>query len=80
MSAPIEIPEFERRRRNKVIGFIITEASAVGVMLLSGVFALSFRLPDPTLILSLNILTVAAAVAAAAIPIIFFALTPTLPR
>jgi hypothetical protein len=69
-----------RRRRSKVIGFIIAEASAIGVLLLSGTFALSLRLADPALVLSMNIVTVAAAVAVAMIPIIFFAIAPTLPR
>jgi hypothetical protein len=80
MSAPIEVSPFESQRRSKLIGFIITEAAAVGVLLLSGAFALSLRLPDPALAMSLNILTIVAAVAAAAIPILFFALAPTLPR
>ena len=80
MSGPIEVPEFERQRRSKLIGFIISEASAVGVLLLAGTLALSSPLPNPTLALSMNILTIVAAVVVAAIPIIFFALVPTLPR
>jgi hypothetical protein len=80
MSGPTEVLPFERQRRSKIIGFVITEASAVGVLLLSGAFALSSRLPDTTLALSVNILTIVAAVVVAAIPIIFFAIAPTLPR
>lgn len=80
MSDPTEVPQFERQRRSKVIGFIISEASALGVLLFSGTFALSSRLPNPILALSVNILTIVAAVFVAAIPIIFFAIAPTLPR
>jgi hypothetical protein len=63
-----------------VIGFIITEASAIGVLLLAGTFALSSRLADPILALSMNIVTIAAAAAVAMIPIVFFAIAPILPR
>jgi len=80
MSDQNEESEFLRRRRSKVIGFIITEASAVGVLLLAGTFALSSRLADSTLALSVNIVTIAAAAAVAMIPIIFFAIAPILPR
>ena len=69
-----------RRRRGKVIGFIIAEASAIGILLLSGTSALSLRLADPSLALSMNIVTIAAAVAVAMVPIIFFAIGPILPR
>jgi hypothetical protein len=72
--------EFQRRRRSKVIGFIITEASAIGVLLLAGTFALSSRPADSTLALSVNIVTIAAAAAVAMTPIIFFAIAPILPR
>ena len=42
------------RRRTKLIGFIITEASAIGVLLLFGIFALSMKPADPTFILIVN--------------------------
>ncbi len=80
MSDQNEESEFLRRRRSKVIGFIITEGSAIGVLLLAGTFALSSRLADSTLALSVNIVTIAAAAAVAMIPIIFFAIAPILPR
>jgi hypothetical protein len=72
--------EFLRRRRSKVIGFIITEASAIGVLLLLGALAVSSRLTDPILAWSVNIMTIAAAAAVAMIPILFFAIAPLLPR
>ena len=80
MSDQSEETEFLQRRRSKLIGFIITEASAIGVLLLAGAFALSSRLANSTLALSVNIVTIAAAAAVAMIPIIFFAIAPILPR
>ena len=68
------------RRRNKVIGFIIAEGSAIGLLLLVGTLALSVRLSDSTLTLLINIVTIAAAAAVAIIPIIFFAIAPVLPQ
>ena len=68
-----------RRSRNKVIGFIISEASAIGVLLLAGTVALSVRVTDSTLAMSINVLTIAAAAAVAIIPILFFAIAPILP-
>jgi len=67
------------RRRNKMIGFLIAEASAIGLLLLVGSLALTLRITDSTLVLSINILTIAAGVAVAIIPIIFFAIAPVLP-
>ena len=68
------------RRRAKLIGFLITEASAIGVLLLFGTFALSLKPADPTLALLINVLTIVAGAAVAMIPIIFFAIRPILPR
>jgi hypothetical protein len=67
------------RHRSKVIGFIIAEASAIGLLLLAGSFAVSFRLTDATLALLVNGVTIAAAAAVAIIPIAFFAVAPILP-
>jgi len=68
------------RRRSKVIGFIIAEASAIGLLFLAGSFAVSSRLTDSMLAFSVNILTIAAGAAVAIIPIAFFAVPPILPR
>ena len=68
------------RRRSKLIGFIIIEASAIGALLLTGATALSLKPSDPTLALSINIVTIVAAAAVAIIPIAFFAIRPILPR
>ena len=67
------------RYRSKVIGFIVAEASAIGLLLLAGSFAVSFRLTDATLALLVNGVTIAAAAAVAIIPIAFFAVAPILP-
>jgi hypothetical protein len=69
-----------QRHRSKVIGFIIAEASAIGLLLLAGSFAVSFRLTDATLALLVNGVTIVAAAAVAIIPIVFFAVAPILPR
>ena len=68
------------RRRSKLIGFIIAEAVAIGLLVIAGTFALSLKPADPNLALSINIATIAAAAAVAIIPIIFFAIAPVLPR
>lgn len=71
---------FVRRRRRKVIAFIISEALAIGGLLLTGTLALLSRRGDANLILALNFVTIVAAAAVALIPIIFFAVAPLLPR
>jgi hypothetical protein len=68
------------RHRNKVFGFIIAEAIAIGLLLVTGAFAMLVRWSDSTLALSINVLTIAAAAAVALIPIIYFAIAPVLPR
>ena len=67
------------RRRNKVVGFIITETVAMGLLLIVGTLALSLKPADPNLGLWINIATIAAAAAVAIIPIIYFAVAPVLP-
>jgi hypothetical protein len=68
------------RRRSKVLGFIIAETVAVGVLLLAGVFVLSARPVNSMIITTLNVVMFSAAGSAAVIPILFFAFTPILPR
>jgi len=68
-----------QRHRSKVIGFIIAEASAIGLLLLAGSFAVSFRLTDATLAWLVNGVTIIAAAAVAILPIVFFAVAPILP-
>jgi hypothetical protein len=80
MSNQPPISDYVHARRRKVIGFLITEAVALGVLLLAGVFAILWKSADPTLALSVNVVTITAAVAVAIIPIVFFAMAPVLPR
>ena len=68
------------RHRNKVVGFFIAEAVAIGLLLVTGAVALSLKPADPTLAWSINLATIAAAAAVALIPIIYFAIAPVLPR
>jgi len=70
---------FREQGRSRVIRFIIAEAVSVGILLLAGSFAVLSRLTNSTLALSVNIVTIAAAVAVALIPIAYFAMTPVLP-
>jgi len=69
-----------QHRRSKLIGFLIAEASAIALFFLAGAMALSLKPTDPTVLLSIDIVTVAAASAVAIIPILFFAIRPILPR
>lgn len=79
-SSPNPKAEPELQQRRKVIGFIIAEASAIGLLIGGGAIAVLVRIPDSTLAMSVNILTIAAAAAVALIPIIFFGITPVIPR
>jgi hypothetical protein len=69
-----------RRRRRKLIGFIIAETSAVIVLLLAGTFVLAANLVDATVIKTMNVVMIGAAAAVAIIPILFFAVAPVMPR
>jgi len=68
------------RRRSKVLRFIVAEIFALALVLLAGAFVVSARPANPMVVTLLNVLMLTAASAAAAIPIFFFALAPTLPR
>ena len=69
-----------QHRRSKLISFLIAEASAITVFFLGGAMVLSLKPTDPTVLLSTDIVTVAAAAAVAILPILFFAIRPILPR
>ena len=59
---------------------MICESIAVGILLPLAILGLAHRPENIALVWIMNIATIAAAVAAALIPILFFALTPTLPE
>ena len=67
-------------RRSKLIRFLIAEAFAIAIFFFAGAIALAFKPTDPTILLSIDIITVAAAAAVAILPILFFAIRPILPR
>ena len=70
----------KRRRKAKFRRFIVCESVAVGVLLPLAILGLSHRPENAALLWIMNISTIASAVAAALIPILFFAFTPTLPE
>jgi hypothetical protein len=70
----------KRRRSNKFTRFIFCESVTLAVFLPFAILGFCRVFSDPILGLLINILTIAAAVTAALIPILFFALAPTLPR
>jgi hypothetical protein len=70
----------KRRRKTKMRRFIVCESAALAVLLPLVVLGLSHRPDNVALVWIINISTIASAVAAALLPIIFFAFTPTLPE
>ena len=75
-----ETPLSKRRRKAKMRRFIACESAALAVLLLLAILGVSRHPDNVALVWIMNILTIASAVAAALIPILFFALTPTLPE
>ena len=67
-------------RRSKVVRLMVAEAVALAVLLPSATLVLTRYLTDPTLILITNIVAISAAITAALIPIVLFAIAPTIPR
>jgi hypothetical protein len=72
-------PNFKPRGSSKFSRFILVEVIALGVLVPSGAVALSRYFSDPTLVLAMNLLTITAAVVAALVPIIFYAVGPAMP-
>ena len=70
----------KRRRKAKMRRFMICEGIAVSVLLPLAILGVVFQPQNPALHWILNIFTIAAAVAAALIPIFFFAASPALPE
>ena len=70
----------QSRRRSKVVGFVIAELVAIGILLLVAAFVVVTRPIDPAVITALNVVMLAAAGGAATMPIFFFAFAPILPR
>jgi hypothetical protein len=70
----------KRRRQMKFRRFVACEGAALLVLLPLVILGLTLNINAPALRWIMNILTIAAAVAAAVIPIGFYAFTPTLPE
>ena len=60
--------------------FVTCEAAALLALIPLVILGLTLNISAPTVRWIMNILTIAAAVAAAVIPIAFYAFTPTLPE
>jgi hypothetical protein len=70
----------KRRRKAKMRRFIVCESVALTVLLPLVILGLAHHPDNVALVWILNILTITSAVAAALLPIFFFAFTPTLPE
>lgn len=70
----------KRRRKAKMRRFIVCESAAVAVLLPLAILGLSHHPNNVALVWIMNISTITSAVAAALLPIFFFAFTPTLPE
>ena len=79
MSQETDQAQLNARRRAKFTAFVISESAALAILLPLLVLGTLRRFSDPALSTSLNVLTIAAAAAVAIIPILFYALTPTIP-
>jgi hypothetical protein len=69
-----------RRKQMKLRRFIACEAAVLAVLLPLVILGLTLNISSPGLRWTINIFTIAAAVTAAVIPIMFYAFTPTLPE
>ncbi len=69
-----------QRQKMKFRRFIVCESAALGALLALAIVGLSFQPTNAAVAWIINISSIASAVTAALIPIIFYALTPTLPE
>ena len=70
----------KRRRKMKFRRFVTCESVALAVLLALAIVGLSHRPSNAVVLWIMNISTIASAIAAALIPIFFYAFTPTLPE
>lgn len=75
-----QVPKIKLRLSRKWARFVIVEGISLAVLLPTAYLALSHSFSDPIMVFVLNALTIAAAAASGAVPIMFFAIGPTLPR
>ena len=69
-----------RRRQMKFRRFIACEVAALVVLVPLVILGLTRSITSPALHWLMNLFTIAAAISAAVIPIVFYAFTPTLPE
>jgi hypothetical protein len=69
-----------RRRQMKFRRFIACEVAALVVLVPLVILGLTLSITSPALHWLMNLFTIAAAISAAVIPIVFYAFTPTLPE
>ena len=70
----------KRRRKAKMRRFVVCETVALAVLLPLVFLGLTHHPDNVALVWIMNIFTITSAVAAALLPILFFAFTPTLPE
>lgn len=70
----------KRRRKMKFRRFLACESVALAILLPLAIIGLSHRPSNAVLLWIMNFSTIASAIAAALIPIFFYAVTPTLPE
>lgn len=75
-----ETAAMRRRRKAKLRRFLVCEAAALAVLLPLAITGLTHRPSNVAVLWIMNIFTISSAVAAALIPILFYAFTPTLPE
>jgi hypothetical protein len=71
---------YPKKSRRKLVRFLACEGTAIVALIVFAILGLSRTFGGRTAGLYINILTIAAAVAATLIPIFFYAIGPTLPR
>jgi hypothetical protein len=72
-------PRVKKLRNPKFVRFALCEAAALSVFIPSAILVVSRYFTDPGMMLFLNIFTIAGAIVAAIIPILFFGIAPALP-
>jgi hypothetical protein len=77
---PESRPQVRGHRRRKLTRFIFIEGIAVGVLVPTAILALTHYFTDPVMVWIMNGLTITGALVAGIVPILFFAISPTLPR
>jgi hypothetical protein len=75
-----ETAVMRHRRKAKLRRFLVCEATALAVLLPLAIIGLAHRPSNVAVLWIMNIFTIASAVVAAVIPILFYAFTPTLPE